>query len=143
MTQLPIIIRRRRYERPLPRSPPTRHHQPSRHLLSLIVALFSPCLSRYTGFGFARPRHLPLIQQTVVAPLTRRHRLRLRPGAIATLNQRHFCADILCTNRHARNDTATPIVLPAPHSGFLTGTGHKILEAASQLDYGKTGYDER
>ena len=47
MTQLPIIIRRRRYERPLPRSPPTRHHQPSRHLLSLIVALFSPCLSRY------------------------------------------------------------------------------------------------
>ena len=49
MTQLPIMIRRRRYERPLPRPPPTRHHQPSRHLLSLIVALFSPCLSRYTA----------------------------------------------------------------------------------------------
>ena len=49
MTQLPIMIRRRRYERPLPRPPPTRHHQPSRHLLSLIVALFSPCLSRYKG----------------------------------------------------------------------------------------------
>ena len=106
--------------------------------------LFGSRIGRFRpGFGFARPRHLPLIQQTVVAPLTRQHRLRLRPGAIATLNQRQFRADILCTNRHARHDTATPIVLSAPHSGFLTGTGQKILEAASQLDYGKTGYDER
>ena len=106
--------------------------------------LFGSRFGRFRpGFGFARPRHLPLIQQTVVAPLTRRHRLRLRPGPLGTLNQRQFCADILCANRHARNDTAMPIVLPAPHSDFLTGTGHKILEAASQLDYGKIGYDQR
>ena len=106
--------------------------------------LFGSRFGRFRpGFGFARPRHLPLIQQTVVAPLTRRHRLRLRPGPLGPLNQRQFCADILCANRHARNDTAMPIVLPAPHSDFLTGTGHKILEAASQLDYGKIAYDQR
>ena len=45
----PFEILQRRYERPLPRLPPTRHHhQLSRHLLILVVALFSSCLSRYT-----------------------------------------------------------------------------------------------
>ena len=48
MTPHPFAILQRRYERPLPRPPPIRHHQPSRHLLILIVALFSSCLSRYT-----------------------------------------------------------------------------------------------
>ena len=43
----PFAILQRRHERPLPRPPPIRHHQPSRHLLILIVALFSSCLSRY------------------------------------------------------------------------------------------------
>ena len=48
MTPHPFAILQRRHERPLPRPPPIRHHQPSRHLLILIVALFSSCLSRYT-----------------------------------------------------------------------------------------------
>ena len=47
MTQHPFISRRRRYELPLPRTPPLGHHQPSRHLLILIVALFSSRLSLY------------------------------------------------------------------------------------------------
>ena len=48
VTPHPFAILQRRHERHLPRPPPTRHHQPSRHLLILIVALFSSCLSRYT-----------------------------------------------------------------------------------------------
>ena len=48
----PFEILQRRYERPLPRLPPTRHHhQLSRHLLILIAALFSSCLSRYISLN--------------------------------------------------------------------------------------------
>ena len=55
MTPHPFAILQRRHERPLPRPPPIRHHQPSRHLLILIVALFSSCLSRYISPSFALP----------------------------------------------------------------------------------------
>ena len=81
-------------------------------------------------FGDLRPRFsfigacpLPLIHQTPVAPLTRRHRLRERPDPLAPLDQRQFGANIGFASRHARNDSAKPVSLPVPRkpNGYSHG----------------------
>ena len=61
----PTGARARHYERPLPRPPPWCHHmRQSRHLLVLIVALFSSRSSRHTKHPSRQPPPLPSTQQT-------------------------------------------------------------------------------
>ena len=56
---------------------------------------------------------LPLVLRTPVSRRARRCCLGGRPNPVAALNQRQVCAKILVANRHALDDSAWKIALPA------------------------------
>ena len=67
-----------------------------------------------TRFGGVRPRPLLFIQGFEIARRGRRGRLGRRPNPGTVLGQRPVYGEIIVQNRHALDDSAGQIVLPAP-----------------------------
>ena len=67
-----------------------------------------------TRFGRVRPRPLLFIQGLEIARRGRRGRLGRRPNPGTVLGQRRAYGEIIVQNRHALDDSAGQIVLPAP-----------------------------
>ena len=67
-----------------------------------------------TRFGRLRPRPLLFIQGLEIARRDRRCRPGRRPEPVAALGQPRVYGEIFVQNRHALDDSASQIVLPAP-----------------------------
>ena len=75
---------------------------------------FRPAQFFATRFGRLRPRPLLFIQGLEIARRDRRCRPGRRPEPVAALGQPRVYGEIFVQNRHALDDSASQIVLPAP-----------------------------